>query len=106
MPEIASAITEEINAIEDYSTIPTLTDENKDLVVLLGEEQDTAFIEAVKTQLIRKELVKNVGKEFKIVYTFEKPAPVSTTTPSTPSEDITTSSISMPSPVPLSMVNE
>ena len=69
MPEIASAITEEINAIEDYSTIPTLTDENKDLVVLLGEEQDTAFIEAVKTQLIRKELVKNVGKEFKIVYT-------------------------------------
>lgn len=48
MPEIASAITEEINAIEDYSTIPTLTDENKDLVVLLGEEQDTAFIEAVK----------------------------------------------------------
>ena len=69
MPEIASAITEEINAIEDYSTIPTLTDENKDLVVLLGEEQDTAFIEAVKTQLIRKELVENVGKEFKIVYT-------------------------------------
>nr|WP_308691543.1 phospho-sugar mutase [uncultured Terrisporobacter sp.] len=69
MPEIASAITEKINAIEDYSTIPTLTDENKDLVVLLGEEQDTAFIEAVKTQLIRKELVKNVGKEFKIVYT-------------------------------------
>ena len=69
MPEIASAITEKINAIEDYSTISTLTDENKDLVVLLGEEQDTAFIEAVKTQLIRKELVKNVGKEFKIVYT-------------------------------------
>ena len=69
MPEIASAITEEINAIEDYSTIPTLTEENKDLVVLLGEEQDTAFIDAVKTQLIRKDLVEKVGKEFKIVYT-------------------------------------
>ncbi|WP_455537967.1 phospho-sugar mutase [Terrisporobacter sp.] len=69
MPEIASAITEEINSIEDYSTIPTLTDENKDLVVLLDDKQDTAFIEAVKTQLIRKELVQKVGKEFKIVYT-------------------------------------
>ena len=69
MPEIANAITEEINAIEDYSTIPTLSEENKDLVVLLGEEQDTAFIEAVKTQVIRKELVEKVGKDFKIVYT-------------------------------------
>ena len=54
MPEIANAITEEINAIEDYSTIPTLREENKDLVVLLDDKQDTAFIEAVKTQVIRK----------------------------------------------------
>ena len=69
MPEIANAITEEINAIEDYSTIPTLSEENKDLVVLLGDKQDTAFIEAVKTQVIRKELVEKVGKDFKIVYT-------------------------------------
>ena len=69
MPEIANAITEEINAIEDYSTIPTLSEENKDLVVLLDDKQDTAFIEAVKTQVIRKELVEKVGKEFKIVYT-------------------------------------
>ena len=69
MPEIASAITEEINSIVDYSTIPTLSEENKDLVVLLDDEQDTAFIEAVKEQLIRKELVENVGKDFKIVYT-------------------------------------
>ena len=69
MPEIANAITEEINAIEDYSTIPTLSEENKDLVVLLGDKQDTAFIEAVKTQVIRKELVEKVGTDFKIVYT-------------------------------------
>ena len=69
MPEIANAITEEINAIEDYSTIPTLSEANKDLVVLLDKEQDTAFIEAVKTQVIRKDLVEKVGKDFKIVYT-------------------------------------
>ena len=69
MPEIASAITDEVNAIKDYSTIPTIKEDQKDLVVMLGEEQDTAFIEAVKTQVIKTELVKKVGQEFKIVYT-------------------------------------
>ena len=69
MPEIASAITAEVNAIKDYSTIPTIKEDQKDLVIMLGEEQDTAFIEAVKTQVIKTELVKKVGKEFKIVYT-------------------------------------
>ena len=69
MPEIANAITEEINKIEDYSAIPVLDEANKDLVVLLDDKQDTSFIEAVKSQVIRKELVKECGKEFKIVYT-------------------------------------
>ena len=69
MPEIANAITEEINSIEDYSTIPTLTEDNKDLVIMLDEKQDTDFIEAVKRQVIRKDLIKKVGQEFKIVYT-------------------------------------
>ena len=69
MPEIASAITAEVNAITDYSTIPTIKYEQKDLVVMLDDKQDTAFIEAVKTQVIKTELVKKVGKEFKIVYT-------------------------------------
>ena len=69
MPEIASAITAEVNAITDYSTIPTIKDEQKDLVVMLDDKQDTAFIEAVKTQVIKTELVKKVGKEFKIVNT-------------------------------------
>lgn len=69
MPEIASAITAEVNAITDYSIIPTIKDNQKDLVVMLGAEQDTAFIEAVKTQVIKTDLVKKVGKEFKIVYT-------------------------------------
>ena len=69
MPHIASAITEEINSIHDYSTIPTLTEENKNLVVTLDEKADTEFIEAVKKQVIRKELIEKVGKEFKIVFT-------------------------------------
>ena len=69
MPEIANAITDEINSIEDYSTIPTISEENKDLVIMLDENQDTDFIEAVKKQAIRTDLIKEVGKEFKIVYT-------------------------------------
>ncbi|WP_297131615.1 phospho-sugar mutase [Terrisporobacter sp.] len=69
MPEIANAITDEINSIEDYSTIPTLREENKNLVVLLDERQDTDFIEAVKKQVIREDLVRKVGKDFKVVYT-------------------------------------
>lgn len=69
MPEIANAITNEINLIEDYSIIPILTEENKDLVIVLDEKQDTDFIEKVKAQVIREKLVEKVGKKFKIVYT-------------------------------------
>ncbi len=69
MPEIANAITDEINSIEDYSIIPTFSEENKNLVVLLDEKQDADFIEAVKKQIIRKDLVKKFGKNFKVVYT-------------------------------------
>ena len=69
MPHIASAITEEINSIHDYSIIPTIKEEDKNLVVTLDEKADTEFIEAVKKQVIRKELIEKVGKEFKIVFT-------------------------------------
>ena len=69
MPNIANAITKEINSIHDYSQIPTINEKNKNLVVMLGENDDSAFIEAVKKQVIRKELIKEVGKNFKIVFT-------------------------------------
>lgn len=69
MPEIADKITKEVNSIEDYSKIPTIKEEQKKLITLLGKEQDTAFIEAVKRQFIGKYDAVNVGKDFKIVYT-------------------------------------
>lgn len=69
MPEIADAITEEVNSIEDYSKIPTIKADQKHLVVMLGKEQDTAFIEAVKKQFIGRDTVERVAKDFKIVYT-------------------------------------
>src|SRR5699024_11283884 len=55
--------------IHDYSIIPTIKEEDKNLVVTLDEKADTEFIEAVKKQVIRKELIEKVGKEFKIVFT-------------------------------------
>ncbi|WP_373601480.1 phospho-sugar mutase [Paraclostridium bifermentans] len=69
MPDIADEITKEVNAIEDYSQIPTIKEEQKELVITLGPEQDTLFIEAVKKQFIGKETVAKIGKDFKIVYT-------------------------------------
>ncbi|SCI70768.1 Phosphoglucomutase [uncultured Clostridium sp.] len=69
MPEIAEKITEEVNMIEDYSKIPTIEEDQKKLIFMLGEDQDTAFIEAVKKQFIGKDIVSKVGKDFKIVYT-------------------------------------
>lgn len=69
MPEIADAITKEVNSINDYNKIPTIKEDQKNLIVMLGEEQDTAFIEAVKKQFIGKNIVERVGKNFKIVYT-------------------------------------
>ena len=69
MPNIANEITKEINKINDYSEIPTISEENKNLIIMLDEKEDTEFIEAIKTQIIRPNLIKKVGKEFKIVYT-------------------------------------
>ncbi|MEG3038657.1 MAG: phospho-sugar mutase, partial [Clostridia bacterium] len=69
MPEVAEKITEEVEKIQDYGKIPTIKENQKNLVIMLGKEQDTAFIEAVKKQFIGKDVVNKVGKEFKIVYT-------------------------------------
>ena len=69
MPEIADKITEEVNSIDDYSMIPTIKEDQKELIVMLGEEQDTAFIEAIKKQSKNQDIVKKFAKDFKIVFT-------------------------------------
>lgn len=65
MPDIANKITEEVNKIQDYSKIPTINENQKHLIVMLDENQDTKFIEAVKQQFIGKD----TKKDLKIVYT-------------------------------------
>ena len=67
-PDIAEEIITEVNKIEDYASIPT-TNENNSLIVMLNEECDNAFVEAVKKQVIRQDIIDKVGKEMKIIFT-------------------------------------
>lgn len=67
-PNIAEEIIQEVNKIEDYSTIPT-TNEDNELITLLDETVDRAFIDAVKEQVIRQDIIDKVGKDMKIIFT-------------------------------------
>ena len=67
-PNIAEEIIQEVNKIEDYSTIPT-TNEEDELITLLDETVDRAFIDAVKEQVIRQDIIDKVGKDMKIIFT-------------------------------------
>ncbi len=72
VPSIADKIIEKVNEIKDYSAIPAIEEKEgieKGLIHFLGEEIDTAFVEAVKKQSIRKDILDQVGEDFKIVFT-------------------------------------
>ncbi len=64
----ANEIISQVNKIEDYSTIPT-TDKNNELIITLDKEVDIAFIDAVKKQIIRQDIINKVGKDIKIIFT-------------------------------------
>ncbi|OPJ56064.1 phospho-sugar mutase [Alkalithermobacter paradoxus] len=69
---IAQEIINEVNKVNDYSLIPTIDEtlaRSKDLITILGEDQDTQFIEEVKKQVLRKDIIDKVADEFKIVFT-------------------------------------
>ncbi len=67
-PDIAKEIITEVNKIEEYNTIPT-TSEANELIVTLDESVDIAFIDAVKQQVIRQDIIDKVGKNLKIIFT-------------------------------------
>ena len=67
-PGIAEEIIKEVNKIKDYSTIPT-TDKDNELITLLDGKVDRAFIDAVKEQVIRQDIIDKVGKDMKIIFT-------------------------------------
>ncbi|WP_278682050.1 phospho-sugar mutase [Paraclostridium bifermentans] len=71
-PDIASEIIKEVNEVKEYSTIPTISKNEaieKGLLKIIGEEVDKAFVEAVKTQVLRQDIIDKVGNEIKIFFT-------------------------------------
>lgn len=68
----ANAITREIEKINNFSSIPIMEKEKaleKGLLRIIGREIDDEYIKAVKGQSLRGEMVHEIGKDFKIVYT-------------------------------------
>jgi len=68
VPEIAEPIIAEINKISDYAKIP-VAEESNELIHWLDDEIDTAFINAEKTNLRQPDLIKQMGKTMKVLYT-------------------------------------
>ncbi|MEN2258378.1 phospho-sugar mutase [Paraclostridium benzoelyticum] len=71
-PVIASEIINEVNEVEEYSAIPTISKNEaieNGLLEIIGNEVDNAFIEAVKTQVLRQDIIDKVGNDIKIFFT-------------------------------------
>ena len=69
---VDAGITEEVNAIKNYSDIKEITEEEateKGLYNTIGEEIDNKYIEYLKSIALNKEIDKEYGKDIKIVYT-------------------------------------
>lgn len=69
---LAQAITESIEKIIDYLSISVLTQEeaiNQGLLVYLDEHVDDKYMEEVKHQSLRGDIVTKVTDEFKVVFT-------------------------------------
>jgi len=65
-------IIEEVNKVEDFSTIKTMEKEEaiqKGLYHVIGKEIDEKYIQALKSLVLNEEAIKEVQKELKIVYT-------------------------------------
>ena len=65
-------IIEEVNKVQDYSEIKTISKEEatkKGFYNEIGEKIDTRFLEEVKKQIINKDVIKEIGNSIKIVYT-------------------------------------
>ena len=61
-----------VKAVTDYHTVKTMDKAEavaKGLYVTIGKEIDDAFIAELKKQIIRPDVIREMGKELKIVYT-------------------------------------
>lgn len=71
-PERADEVLNRIDAITDFSLIRRMAEvdaREKKLLIMIGADIDRKYLDAVKTLCIQPELLKKVGKDFKLVYT-------------------------------------
>ncbi len=72
VPEDAEKVIENIQQIHDYSTVPYLPKQEaleKGLLQMVGEEIDKKYIDRVKTLVLRPELIRQMGKDLKVIFT-------------------------------------
>lgn len=70
--DMANSIIDEVNKIDDYSTIKTIDFEDaikNNLIVNLDSKVDIAFKEAVKSQILRQDIIDEYGKDLKVIFT-------------------------------------
>lgn len=70
--DMANDIIDEVNKIEDYSTIKTIDLEeaiNNKMITIIGKNVDDAFIDSVKSQIINQDIINEYGKTLKIIFT-------------------------------------
>ena len=71
-PPVDSEIIDEVNAVSDWNMVKTMSRaeaEAKGLFVEIGKEIDDKYIAELKKLVIQPEIVKEVGKTLKVVYT-------------------------------------
>lgn len=71
-PADADALTKYVRSIENPLKIDVLSDEevaHSGLINIVGEEVDNAYLKEIKTVTINRELINEMGKELKLVYT-------------------------------------
>ncbi|BBD25553.1 phospho-sugar mutase [Enterococcus faecalis] len=71
-PADADALTKYVRSIENPLKIDVLSDEevaHSCLINIVGEEVDNAYLKEIKTVTINQELINEMGKELKLVYT-------------------------------------
>lgn len=71
-PQAADTIIAHINAVEDELAVPVLQEKElleKELLIYIGTEVDKAYVEALKSIQLNRQVVKEVGQDLKIVFT-------------------------------------
>jgi len=71
-PQFADRVLENINATDIFEGVKIVSDaeaDNSDLLTIIGEEVDKAYLDNVFAQSLNKDLVEKIADNFKIVYT-------------------------------------